>query len=135
MFPKTVSVLISCVFITSASLLFAADNKTTNGPYLGQLPPGDEAVLFAPGIISDGFNNRDMAMTPDGTEFYYAVNMRNFDLSTILAMYRTDNGWGGPRVAPFAQDQNSKFLEPAISPDGSKFFYVASERDGIYRKA
>jgi len=130
MFPINVSILISCVFIASASPLIAADNITTNGPYLGQTPPGDEAVLFAPGIISDGFNNRDMAMTPDGSEFYYAVNMRNFDLSTILAVYRTDDGWDGPRVAPFAQDQNFKYLEPAISPDGSKFFFVASARDG-----
>lgn len=129
MFSKTASALISCVLIASASLLVAADNKTTNGPYLGQSPPGDVAVLFAPGIISDGFNNRDMAMTPDGSEFYYAVNMRNFDLSTILAVYRTDAGWDGPRVAPFARDQNFKFLEPAISPDGSRFFFVASHRD------
>ena len=74
MFSKTASALICCVLIASASLLVAADNKTTNGPYLGQSPPGDKAVLFAPGVISDGFNNRDMAMTPDGSEFYYAVN-------------------------------------------------------------
>ena len=69
-------------------------------------------------------------MMPDGSEFYYAVNMRNFGLSTIFAIYRTADGWDDPRVAPFAQNQNFKYLEPVISPDGSKFFFVMSPRDG-----
>mgnify|MGYP000181601571 CR=1 FL=1 len=36
------------------------------GPYLDQPPPGAEPRIFAPGLVSDGLNNRDLAITPDG---------------------------------------------------------------------
>ena len=35
-----------------------------SGPYLGQEPPGAEPVLFAPGIVSNGMLNRDIAISP-----------------------------------------------------------------------
>lgn len=100
-----------------------ADADTT---WYGLAPPGDEAELFAPGIISNGFNNRDLAMLPDGSEFYTSVNMRNFAVATILAVRRTEAGWGRPEVAGFATDRNTRYIEPAISPDGSKMFFVAA---------
>ena len=130
MIQKNFLFLIFCLFFSSSSLLKATDDKTPDRPYLGQTPPGDEARIFAPGIVSNGFNNRDVAMMPDGSEFYYAVNMRNFDLSTIFAVQKVGDEWRGPWVAPFAKDKSVKYLEPAISPDGSKFFFVASNRDG-----
>ena len=129
MLSRSSLVLASC-FITFSSAVNAGDGNTPHNQYLGQTPPGNEPVLFAPGIVSDGFNNRDMAITPDGSEIYFGVNMRNFDLSTILTVKEVDGIWGKPEVAAFATDKNYKFLEPAISPDGSRFFFVASERDG-----
>jgi hypothetical protein len=128
-FKTTIFLLISCLVLFFTSLLGAAEKSATNGPYLGQTPPGDKAELFAPGIVSDGFNNRDIAMMPDGSAFYYAVNLRNFELSTIFVVQRTEDGWDGPRVADFARNQKLKYLEPAISPDGSKFFFVSSSRN------
>ncbi len=129
MSQKFLLLLIFCLIISPVSRLNAEDHQLPSSPYLGQSPPGGGPVLFAPGIISDGFNNRDIAMMPDGSEFYYAVNMRNFDLSTILYVKQVPGGWDGPHVAPFATDQSMKYLEPAISPDGSKFFFVSSPRD------
>jgi len=126
---KSVLWHIFCVILSFTSALEAADGKSQGGLYLGQSPPGDEPVLFAPGIVSDGFNNRDMAITPDGSEIYYAVNMRNFNISTIMAVYKINDTWTKPQVAPFATDRNFKYLEPAISPDGSKFFFVSSHKD------
>lgn len=76
--------MFSAVIVASAS-----DTKPPGSPYLGQTPPGDVATIFAPGIISDGLNNRDIAITPDGSELYYSVNLRNFNLSTIVAVYKT----------------------------------------------
>lgn len=121
MFNKLLLILLGTLTLSSAASAL---------PYLGQTPPGADPVLFAPGIISDAFNNRDIAMMPDGSEIYYAVNMRGFDLSTILAVYQVNGQWSKPEVAPFAVDKNRKFLEPAISPDGSKFFFVSQKRDG-----
>jgi hypothetical protein len=109
------------VLFMPVSTLAAAD-----GSWFGQAPPGDEAELFAPGIISNGFNNRDLAMLPDGSEFYTSVNMRGFAVSTILLFRNTAAGWSKPEVAAFATDRQTRYLEPAISPDGSKMFYVAA---------
>jgi Tol biopolymer transport system component len=123
---KSYYLLFIIVFIFPFS---AFSNPVTNTAYLGQKPPADKAELFAPGIVSDGLNNRDIAISPDGSEIYYAVNMRNFDLSTILVVRRVNGIWAEPGVAPFATDWNFNYLEPAISPDGSKFFFVVSARD------
>ncbi len=130
MFKKSVLLLIPCLILGFASSVQATDRQSPGGPYLGQTPPGDEATLFAPGIISGGFNDRDMAMMPDGSEIYFSVNMRHFEISTILVVYKVNNSWSKPAVAPFAVESHLKYLEPAISPDGSKFFFVASEHDG-----
>ena len=130
MFQKCFLILVFCIFFFSAAAVVAADNGEAAVSYLDQIPPGDTAQLFAPGIVSNGFNNRDMAMMPDGSEFYFAVNMRNFNLSTIVSLQKTEDGWDGPRVPAFARDQKMKFLEPAISPDGTKFLFVASQKDG-----
>ncbi|MCW8924661.1 MAG: hypothetical protein OQJ84_00220, partial [Xanthomonadales bacterium] len=122
--PKT-GLLLFALYVTSAT----GAGDIPDGPYLGQQPPGSDPVLFAPGIVSDELANRDLAMLPDGSEVYFSANSRNFDLSTILVSYRGTHGWSEPRVAPFAKDKRFKYLEPAISPDGAKFFFVATERD------
>jgi len=118
--------------ITLISCASTSENGASNllvGPYLGQVPPHSKPSLFAPGIVSDGMNNRDMAITPDGNEIYYSVNIRNFDISTIMRIQQTEEGWSQPEVASFANNPNYKYLEPSITPDGSKFFFVASKRD------
>jgi len=130
MIYKLVPILVLAFIFSSSSQLEAADDNNHSDLYLGQTPPGHEAELFAPQIISDGFNNRDMAMMPDGSEIYYAINMRNFEISTILAVYRINGSWSKPQVASFALDKNFKYLEPAISPDGKRFFFVQSAKDG-----
>jgi hypothetical protein len=129
MFNKLVLLFTPCIILFSALPGYASDNPELGGLYLGQTPPGDEPVLFAPGIISDGFNNRDLAIMPDGSEIYYAVNMKKFELSTILVVRKLNDHWSDPEVASFATDSNFKYLEPAISPDGSKFFFVSAGID------
>ena len=46
---------------------------TLQGPYLGQTPPGSEPELFAPGLVSTGFYERDLLISPDGDEIYYGL--------------------------------------------------------------
>ncbi|MCP3673048.1 MAG: hypothetical protein GY829_01060 [Gammaproteobacteria bacterium] len=120
------------MFLKSVILFFILTVQLNNSasPYLGQLSPKADPELFAPDIISDGLNNRDLAITPDGSEIYYSINMMNFELSTIMVIYQKNGQWSIPEVASFARDKNYKYLEPAISPDGSKFFFVKSRRGG-----
>jgi hypothetical protein len=94
------------------------------GPYLGQTPPDSEPQLFAPGIISTGMYTRDVAMTPDGNELYFGVLLGRFN--TILETHVENGRWTPPEVAPFARDSRFFHLEPAISPDGQRFFFLST---------
>ena len=92
------------------------------GPYLGQEPPGLEPEIFAPGIVSTGLATPDVAMTPDGSELYFAVTLGGRTM--IMETHQQDGVWTEPAVAPFS----GRFLdiEPAISPDGERFFFLST---------
>ena len=94
------------------------------GPYLGQTPPGAEPELFAPGIVSTGMHTRDLAMTPEGDELYFSVSAG--PLVTILGSRLVDGQWEQPEVPDFAADPTIGEIEPHISPDGSRFFFVSN---------
>ena len=98
------------------------------GPYLGQTPPepGGEARLFAPGIVSSGLHTRDFTMTPDGREIYFCVILGNFDYSSILVTRQADDGsWSEPSVLPLAANPAWKDLEPHVSPDGLRLYFMS----------
>ena len=95
-----------------------------HGPYLGQTPPGDEPELFAPGLISTGFYERDLLLTPSGTEIYFGfVSGRTV---TIMVTRLEEGGWTEPRVAPFASDLDFFHFEPALSPDGNRIYFLSN---------
>ncbi len=94
------------------------------GEYLGQSPPGDDPVLFAPGIISTGMNERDIAITSQGDEIYFTISLGRSVYA--IAVCRSDNGiWTQPEIAPFSGRKGIQDLEPFISPDGGKFYFVS----------
>jgi Tol biopolymer transport system component len=94
------------------------------GPYLGQEAPGGSAQVFAPGIISTGLYTRDVAMMPDGGEFYFGVMSGGH--AVIMETYLEEDGWTTPEVAPFSGDTRYLDLEPAISPDGQRFYFLST---------
>ena len=135
--------LVACVLVGSLALAglactapgvpTAADSAagTTaglEGSYLGQPTPSLVPEIFAPGLVSTGMAERDLAMTPDGNEIYYTgVLGAGFDFSAILFVRRVDGIWTEPEVAGFSG--RYKDLEPAISPDGERFFFVSYRPD------
>lgn len=105
-----------------------AEAPSIRGDYLGQVPPGpgEQARVFAPGIVSTGLQTRDFAMSPDGDEIYYCVILGSFEYSTIMVTRRDETGtWSRPEVAPFAADPDWHDLEPHVSPDGSRLFFMS----------
>jgi len=99
------------------------------GDYLGQQLPGDTAEIFAPGLVTTGTYTRDVAMTPDGSELYFGVLLG--PVAAIIQLHRGPNGvWGQPEVAPFSRDSRFFNLEPAISPDGSRFMFLSTRVEG-----
>jgi hypothetical protein len=98
-------------------------------PYLGAKPPGAHAAIFAPGIVSAGLHERDLAITPFGQEIYWAVSTPGYGFGTIVMSRQTATGWAPPRVAVNMADPGALRIEPAISPDGTRMFFTLVRPD------
>ncbi|MBN1300485.1 MAG: PD40 domain-containing protein [Melioribacteraceae bacterium] len=122
------------LFVAGLSFSGCTDEKQETfpelmGEYLGQIPPSDKAELFAPGIVSTGMYERDIAISGDGKEIYYCVMLGNFDASKIMVIKNVNGVWAKPVTASFSTNAEYKDSEPCISPDGSKFFFVSNRPD------
>src|SRR4051812_20578098 len=84
--------------------------------------PLDSPRIFAPGIVSDGFANRDMAISADGNDLFYTVQWYFGLYAVILHAQRKNGKWSVPDTAWFSGRFND--LEPAFSPDGNKLFFT-----------
>src|SRR4051794_8769025 len=89
-----------------------------------QFIASDTPVIFAPGIISDGFANRDMAISADGNDLFYTVQWYFGLYAVILHAQRKNGKWSVPDTAWFSGRFND--LEPAFSPDGNKLFFTSN---------
>jgi Tol biopolymer transport system component len=89
-----------------------------------ELVSSDTARIFGPGIISDGFSNRDMALSPDGNDLYYTLQWPYGLFSVILHSEKIHGEWTKPETATFSGRYND--LEPAYSPDGQKLFFTSN---------
>ena len=98
--------------------------STLTGDYLGQTLPGTTPELFAPGAISTGLYERDVAMTPDGNEFYFGLISGGY--VTIVVTKRENGKWTKPEIAPFCDDPDVFDLEPHITPDGRRFLFLST---------
>lgn len=84
-----------------------------------------QAEVLAPGLISTGLYERDIAITSDRTELIYTLGDQK-QLSRCLVSYRkTINGWEGPKILPFSGEHQD--IEPFFSVDDQKL-YFASDR-------
>jgi Tol biopolymer transport system component len=105
---------------------FSQTGKSINDHlYFDQPAPGNTPVLFAPGIVSDEYGNRDMAISPGGDELFYTVQYRGgFAFSVIMYSKKVNGKWTSPEVASFSGQYNDE--EPAFSPDGKKLYFSSN---------
>lgn len=117
--------LLSFLLLTSY-LLPQSTEKSLNltGPYLGQEPPGLTPKLFAPGIVSTGFNERDVTISPEGDEIYFGLLTGK--QITIMFTQLVNGSWTEPEVAPFAIDDRFFYLEACLSADGNKISFLST---------
>ncbi len=94
------------------------------------LPGIDESTpalqMLAPGILNTAVNPRDVAMTPDGRELYFCMAAPGYAQAAILATHYRDGAWSEPQVAPFSGLTASIDLEPFISPEGRRFYFMST---------
>ena len=88
------------IFILAAVTMLAAcgptDVKRTDSPAPGESAVLTDAVpgLFASNVISTGLNERDAAMTADGSAFYFSVWSNGG--GTICESRWDGRGWSTP---------------------------------------
>ncbi len=103
------------------SLTSVAQNKSTD--YFGQTPPGDSAVIFAPGLIS--LNDRaelGIAFSPIGDELFLSIGDRK--MLTTLHSKLIDSTWTKFDTAFFAKKGGVETV--TISPDGQLLTFTKS---------
>jgi Tol biopolymer transport system component len=110
-------------FLLMAMMITTCLGYSQNKIYFDQ-DPADTPEIFAPGIISDQYGNRDIAISPNTDELFYTLQYSRGLISTILYSQRINGKWTTPEVASFSGLYND--LEPAFSPDGSKLYFVSN---------
>ena len=104
-------------------------HSETVDDYLAQEPPGDEPAVFAPGLVSTGLYERDVAITLDGKEFYFGLLSQGY--ATIAVCKRINGKWTSPEIAPFSTNPDYMDLEPHITPDGKRMMFLSTRpREG-----
>ncbi len=96
---------------------------------LGQTPPGEIPVKFAPLLINDSpfFSMDRSAFSPDGKEFYYCRNntwFSNKDASIQVFRWEGDK-WTGPTTLL------KKFYGPAFAPGGDTIYLIGGGKGGV----
>lgn len=82
--------LLILVFIFIAQSSFGQQFTDLYGDYLGQIPPGDTAVIFAPGIISiENSREHCLAVSPIGDEMFFASG--RWPVGKIMHVKKLDN--------------------------------------------
>ncbi len=99
------------------------------GPYLGQKPPGLTPELFAPGLVSTGGIERDMAIAADGREIYFGMVGPGYLYTAVVVTRLVDGHWTEPEVVPGFEDPRYMSLEPALSTDGRTLFFLSNRPD------
>lgn len=92
--------------------------------YFDQTPPGEQPVVFAPGIVSreDRFE-QFLAYSSDGRTVTFGVTNADWTAFTLLQMTREDGAWSEADTAPFLGDSGTG-LTVAMSPDGETAYFT-----------
>jgi hypothetical protein len=134
---KKVLVIIISVFINSSS--FGQQFTDFYGDYLGQTPPGDTPVVFAPGIVSTIYmEHSTLAISPDGNEIFWwvrpgpRIDTSLYNPNTWISaktIKRIEGRWTKPMGSLYGGG-------PAFSPDGTQLYFESlmpyNKPDGPY---
>ncbi|HEV8503857.1 MAG TPA: sialidase family protein [Chitinophagaceae bacterium] len=111
------------VLILFVPLLGHFSHSQTTDHYLKQALPGDVPKIFSPGVISNGFANRDFTISPAGDEIFFTIQQLNI-VSVVMNSTKKNGKWSEPAVAPFSGIYND--LEASFTADGNRLFFSSN---------
>jgi Tol biopolymer transport system component len=91
------------------------------GPYLGQIPPGSAAKVFAPGLISD---TRPQTWESCGT---FSADGNTFCYLRVGGFFITENtnqGWTTPKLIESIRENQPAAWGPCLSPDANSIYFT-----------
>jgi hypothetical protein len=127
------------IFVLITQFSFGQQFTDLYGDYLGQTPPGDTPVVFAPGIVSTIYmEHSTVAISPDGNEIFWwvrpgpGIDSSLYNPDTWISsktMQRIGNRWTIPKGSLFGGGS-------AFSPDGMRLYFTSlmpyNKPDGPY---
>jgi Tol biopolymer transport system component len=99
------------------------DDLELKDTYFGLEAPFIKPEIFAEGIISNGFHEHSLAISPDGNEVLYVISDSWFSFYRIVHQKRIENVWQRTEISSFSSDYSD--LGPSFSPDGTKLFFAS----------
>lgn len=117
-FMKTIRTIISL-----AAILFSScSNENANTLDISGNPP--TAELFAPGIISTNLYERDIAISPDGTEIVFTLGDYRQIKRGLVIVKKSGSDWSNKEILSFSGLYDD--IEPFFSLDGNKLYFVSN---------
>ena len=107
---------IACICLFVFKYDYCLSQQISDGPYLGQKPPGTKPEVFAPGIISlPDRRETKIVFSPDGQQCFIMAG-------SLLYTKQQNGHWLLPDIAHFLGKGGAG--EPFFSPNEQRFFFV-----------
>lgn len=108
-------------WISGCASKLEKERELLSNPFFG-VEPSDSVRVLAPNIISSNLFEYNGTFSPDGSEFYYTVNLPNRGQIVFLEL-EENNTWSEPRFAEFSS--NFSEVDPIFSPDGMRLYFTS----------
>jgi hypothetical protein len=120
------------VILLSINILWACSDEpstqvshVSTKPFLDQPPPGDTAVLFAPGLVSvEGRYEYGVSFSPEGDELFVTTQLPEGP-SRVVHFLAENSGWVGPQSVNLTGGLKAEEMEAFFTPDGQKVYFAA----------
>lgn len=89
----------------------------------------NKATLFMPEIFKNLPNVRDIAISSNEDEIYFTIDDFKYRFGVIACIKKQGNKWSKPEVLSFSG--NFRDIEPALSPDGKRLYFVSNRPTNI----
>ena len=84
----------------------------------------DSVELFAAGKVSTALYERDLAISPDGTELIYSLGDYRQNKRALVRIRKLDGKWGEPEVLNISGKYHD--IEPFFAEGGQRLFFASN---------